>query len=258
MRKKGILAIFVFIICISAGLRCVQAIDSGNEETSVRQAVPLPVLQTQFPGVVFVKGDPASNQVALTFDDGPDPRFTEQVLTKLDQHHVPATFFVLGKRVEANPELLVRLNQAGHEVGNHTFSHPNLSEGSLEQLEAEVTKTEEIIEATIGYRPRLFRPPYGFLTAEQVGRLQALNHIVVGWDVDTLDWQGIPAQEVTETVLQGVESGSIILMHDGGDVDTPNPEIYSADALDEIIPELQSQGYTFVTVSELLGVSREK
>ncbi|MFB4261442.1 chitooligosaccharide deacetylase [Niallia circulans] len=258
MRKKGILAILVFIICISAGLSCVQAVGSGNEKTSVRQAVPLPALQTQFPGVVFVKGDPASNQVALTFDDGPDPRFTEQVLTKLDQHHVPATFFVLGKRVEANPELLVRLNQAGHEVGNHTFSHPNLSEGSLEQLEAEVTKTEEIIEATIGYRPRLFRPPYGFLTAEQVGRLQALNHIVVGWDVDTLDWQGIPAQEVTETVLQGVESGSIILMHDGGDVDTPNPEIYSADALDEIIPELQSRGYTFVTASQLLGVSKEK
>lgn len=167
-------------------------------------------------------------------------------------------FFVLGMRVNSNPDLLRRINSEGHEVGNHTFSHPNLTNASVDELVQEVTDTEQAVEAVIGYRPRLFRPPYGFITRPQVERLAELNNSIIGWDVDTNDWQGIPAEEVAQTVLQTTNAGSIILMHDGGDVNTANPVIYSADALDEIIPTLQDQGYTFVTVSELLGVSRAK
>lgn len=255
LRKKGIVVSMICFLLMSTSLMTVSA-KQGNEDE--RQTVPLPTLQTEYPGVVFVKGDTTTKQIALTFDDGPDPRFTGQVLDKLKTYDVPATFFVLGMRVNSNPDLLRRINSEGHEVGNHTFSHPNLTNASVDELVQEVTDTEQAVEAVIGYRPRLFRPPYGFITRPQVERLAELNNSIIGWDVDTNDWQGIPAEEVAQTVLQTTNAGSIILMHDGGDVNTANPVIYSADALDEIIPTLQDQGYTFVTVSELLGVSRAK
>lgn len=255
MRKKGIIASVICFLLMST-LPLNDASAEGND--GERQTVPLPTLQSEYPGVVFVKGDPTTKQVALTFDDGPDPRFTGQVLDKLEAHDVPATFFVLGMRVNSNPELLTRINNLGHEVGNHTFSHPNLTDASVDQLVQEVMDTEQAVEAVIGYRPRLFRPPYGFITRPQVERLGELDNSIIGWNVDTNDWQGTPAEEVAQTVLQTTTAGSIILMHDGGDVDTANPEIYSADALDEIIPALQGEGYTFVTVSELLGVPRAK
>ncbi|WP_255301197.1 polysaccharide deacetylase family protein [Bacillus sp. Marseille-P3800] len=220
---------------------------------ALAQTVPLPQLQGEFPNNVFVNGDRSSNQIALTFDDGPDTRFTGQVLDKLETYNVPATFFVLGMRVNDDPELLSRVQAGGHEIANHTYSHPNLTDLSVAELEQEVNQTNEAIESVTGSTTSLFRPPYGFITREQTERLVALDYSIIGWDVDTLDWSGIPAAEVAETVLTNTQSGSIILMHDGGDVDTENPEIYSADALDEIIPALQEQGYTFVTVSELIG-----
>ncbi|WP_054708156.1 polysaccharide deacetylase family protein [Bacillus sp. JCM 19041] len=258
MRKKGILIVVVVILFCALGLRTMKVDAQGGRDERDRQTVPLPTLQTEFPGVVFVKGDSSSNQIALTFDDGPDPRFTGQVLDKLEAHNVPATFFVLGKRVTANPDLLRRVNDAGHEIGNHTYSHLNLAEANITQLEQELTESGDAVEAITGYRPSLFRPPYGFITREQVERLADLNYSVIGWDVDPLDWDGTPAGEVAQTVLQEAGAGSIILLHDGGDIDTENPEIYSADALDEIIPALQNQGYKFVTVSELLGVPRSE
>ncbi|WP_078393471.1 polysaccharide deacetylase family protein [Shouchella patagoniensis] len=258
MWKKGICVLVIVILVGAFGLDTMKVEAQGGKDKMDRQTVPLPTLQTEFPGVVFVKGDSASNQIALTFDDGPDPRFTGQVLEKLEAYNVPATFFVLGERVTANPDLLRRVIDGGHEIGNHTYSHLNLAEASVAQLEQELTETGDAVEAITGYRPSLFRPPYGFITREQVERLASLNYSVIGWDVDPLDWDGTPAAQVAQTVLQEAGAGSIILLHDGGDVDTENPEIFSADALDEIIPALQNQGYTFVTVSELLDVSRSE
>ncbi|MBB6448365.1 peptidoglycan/xylan/chitin deacetylase (PgdA/CDA1 family) [Geomicrobium halophilum] len=264
MRKKWIMALMVFIFCFSIGAGAVQANDEeevpplrGGSEKDVRnpETVPLPDLQMEFPEVVFVQGDPESNQVALTFDDGPDPRFTESVLNTLEDYDVPATFFVMGARAEAYPEFLERMEAEGHDVGNHTYWHPTLTDESVEQLEWEVEETEAVIEETIGYRPRLFRPPYGSVTTEQVERLEELNNVVIGWGVDSYDWEGIPAEEVTENVLEEVGPGSIVLMHDGGDW---TQDIHSPEALDDIIPELQDQGYEFVTISEMFDIPREK
>ncbi|RQW22369.1 polysaccharide deacetylase family protein [Bacillus sp. C1-1] len=245
MMKKRMIAVVFLLTLFGIGLT--------NSEQAYAQIVPIPTLQDEFPGSIFAHGDRESKRIALTFDDGPDPRFSGQVLDKLEQYDVPATFFVLGMRANEDPDLLSRIQAGGHEIANHTYSHPNLTDKSVDELEQELNQTNDAIESITGNTPKLFRPPYGFITREQAGRLVTLGYSIIGWDVDTLDWSGIPASEVTDTVLQDTQAGSIILMHDGGDVDTANPEIYSADALDAIIPALQEQGYTFVTVSELIG-----
>lgn len=145
MWKKGICVLVIVILFGAFGLDTMKVEAQGGKDERDRQTVPLPTLQTEFPGVVFVKGDSASNQIALTFDDGPDPRFTGQVLEKLEAYNVPATFFVLGERVTANPDLLRRVIGGGHEIGNHTYSHLNLAEASVAQLEQELTETGDAV-----------------------------------------------------------------------------------------------------------------
>ncbi|QDI93044.1 polysaccharide deacetylase family protein [Salicibibacter halophilus] len=264
VKKKWMFLILLSLISYGIGSGAVQADHDddppslrGGSEEDVRNPDPVSImeLQMQFPGVVFFQGDPASNQIALTFDDGPDPRFTEPILDTLQFHDVPATFFVMGARAETYPEFLERMDEEGHDVGNHTFWHPNLAEESVEQMEWEVEQTEEVVEDVIGYRPRLFRPPYGNVTVEQTERLAALDNVVIGWSVDSMDWEQIPAGEIVENVLDHTGGGDIMLMHDGGDW---TQEIQTPEALNDVITELQEQGYEFVTVSTMFDIPREK
>lgn len=215
------------------------------------------ILQQRYPDTFFLQGSTTQNRVALTFDDGPDPRFTNDILDVLNQYNVPGTFFLMGSRAVAYPEIVTRIQSEGHVIGNHTYFHPNLvDESSLETLEREVTRTEDALNDIIGFRTRLFRPPYGFLYNELVEKLAEMNYLVIGWSVDSLDWQEDPPEVIASNVLGITHPGAIILMHDGADWDGDRTN--TIEALKQIIPTLQEQGYEFVTVPELLNIPFSK
>lgn len=226
---------------------------SENPERERQQPIDMTLLQQQYPETFILQGPTDQNRVALTFDDGPDPRFTEDVLNVLSEYNVPATFFVLGSRAVAYPELVQRMMNEGHIVANHTYFHPNLvEEGDIPTLEREVRRTEDAINEILGYRPSLFRPPYGFLYEELVEKLAELQYRVIGWSVDSLDWQEDPPEVIAENVLSNVQPGAIILLHDGADWDGDRTNTIAA--LRQIIPALQEQGFEFVTVPELVNI----
>ncbi|ADU30597.1 polysaccharide deacetylase family protein [Evansella cellulosilytica] len=226
--------------------------EGGPETERIRQPVSNILLQQRYPNIVVLQGDSGDNRVALTFDDGPDPRYTEQVLDVLSEFNVPATFFVMGARAEAYPEIVQRTAEEGHIIGNHTYWHPNLVDENIDTLEREITETENVLAEIIGYRTSLFRAPYGFLDDEFVQKIGEMNYSVVAWSVDSLDWQEDPADEIAYTVLSNTHPGAIILMHDGAEWEGDRTN--TIEALRQIIPSLQEQGVEFVTVPDLLGI----
>lgn len=199
---------------------------------------------------------PEVKQIALTFDDVPDPRFTPQVLAVLRKEGVKATFFVVGHRAKKFPDLVRQIHQGGHIIGNHSFSHPQFKKRSLKQFQNEIQRTENIIMNLIGYRPKLIRPPYGEINEEQVKWLKKNGYTIVNWNVDSLDWKGIGKEKVVKNVLQSAGPGSIILQHAGGG--TTSDLSGTIEALPELIQTLRAKGYQFVTLPELLHVSKYK
>lgn len=230
---------------------------SENPERNREQPISNIILQQRYPETVVLQGPATENKIALTFDDGPDPRFSEQVLDVLSEYNVPATFFVMGSRAIAYPEIVERMDAEGHIIGNHTYFHPNLvKEADLATLEREVTRTEDTLNEILGYRTKLFRAPYGFLYNELVEKLAQLDYSVIVWSVDSLDWQEDPPAEIAANVLTDVQPGAIILMHDGGDWDADRTNTIAS--LRQIIPALKEQGFDFVTVPDLLNIPYQK
>ncbi|MFJ7934900.1 polysaccharide deacetylase family protein [Sporosarcina sp. NPDC096371] len=179
-------------------------------------------------------------KVALTFDDGPDPKSTMQILETLEKYNAKATFFMLGSRVEYYPEIAKHVKDAGHELGNHTWNHPDLTKADGEKIRNEINRTSSMIEEVTGTKATAFRPPYG--AVNQTVRSQTDLPVVL-WDVDTLDWKHRDPIKLLENVKNATKDGSIILMHD--------IHQSTADGLDAVLAYLQSEGYTFVTVSEM-------
>lgn len=179
-------------------------------------------------------------RVALTFDDGPHPRNTEKVLGLLAQYDAKATFFMLGSNVEYYPDIVKSIVAAGHELGNHTWSHPDLTALGSDSVMQEVKNTNEIIEKTTGEEPTVFRPPYG-ATNEQVETAVKMTPVL--WTVDPMDWKSQDPNAILEIVKGNVEDGSIILLHDIHDS--------TVAALEPILKYLDEDGYNFVTISEL-------
>ena len=191
----------------------------------------------------------ADKRIALTFDDGPHPRLTPIILDILASYHVPATFFMVGENVEYYPELVGRICNEGHEIGNHTYSHVKSSSVDAKRLEEEVLKCEAAIGGIVDIRPKLFRPPQGDIENNIGDLCDTLGYLVVLWSIDTRDWCHIPGDQIAANVIRSVRGGDIILMHDYIGHDSPTPS-----ALKKIIPALLAQGYEFVTISELLNV----
>ncbi|HYA64394.1 MAG TPA: glycosyltransferase [Candidatus Sulfotelmatobacter sp.] len=206
----------------------------------------------------------AKNKIVLSFDDGPDPRWTPQILDVLKEKHAPAVFFVIGEAANTAPDLLKREYNEGHEIGNHTFTHPKFDEISHTQIKWELNLTQRLIESTLGVKSILFRPPYGIdhqpEYAEEVAQLpypQELGYIIVGQKIDPDDWRMTddkrqrPAQEIADDVLRQANKGNIVLLHDGG-----GEREQTVAALPLIIDELRAKGYECVSVSDLLGKAR--
>lgn len=220
---------------------------------ALHQPVEMTILQELYPEIFFIHGPLDENKIALTFDDGPDPRFTEEVLDVLNHYNVPATFFLMGSRAIAYPEIVQRINNEGHIIGNHTYFHPNLvEEADIPTLEREVTRTENVLNDIVGYWTKLFRAPYGFLYNELVEKLAEMQYFVIGWSVDSLDWQEDPPEVIASYVIDNIHPGAIILMHDGADWDGDRTNTVAS--LHIIIPALLEQGYEFVTIPELLNI----
>lgn len=231
--------------------------EGGSESTGrVPNLVSNSLLQREYPNIVVLRGPLNQNKIALTFDDGPDIRFTPQVLDVLGEYQVKATFFLMGARAEEHQPIVRRIYAEGHAIGNHGYWHPNLTEESLERVHWEVTATEETIYQILGIRTRLFRPPYGALNRQIVELIGSLGYAIILWNVDSLDWKQLGADVIADTVLGNTMPGSIILMHDGGDwtMDLSG----TVESLHTIIPTLQAQGMEFVTIPELLNISGTK
>jgi peptidoglycan-N-acetylglucosamine deacetylase len=206
------------------------------------------------------------HKLALSFDDGPDPVWTPKILDVLKKYNVKGTFFVIGEEAQNNIGLLQRYVQDGNEIGNHTFTHPDISEISPRQLELELNWTERLFAAETGIQPLYFRPPYSIDQepdtndeAAPAYRIQQMGYTIIGDKIDTDDWSEHPRkspQEITDSVLQQLEEmkthpwmrGSIILLHDGGGNRAP-----TVAALPLLITTLRAKGYEIVPVSELMG-----
>ncbi|MBQ0262377.1 polysaccharide deacetylase family protein, partial [Enterobacter hormaechei] len=180
--------------------------------------------------------------VALTFDDGPNPATTPQVLETLAKYDIKATFFVLGKNVSGNEDLVKRIKSEGHVVGNHSWSHPILSQLSLDEAKKQITDTEDVLTKVLGSSSKLMRPPYGAITDDIRNSLD-LSFIM--WDVDSLDWKSKNEASILTEIQHQVANGSIVLMHD---IHSP-----TVNALPRVIEYLKNQGYTFVTIPEMLN-----
>lgn len=194
---------------------------------------------------VIRAGNPNSMKIALTFDDGPHPKKTDRFLDLLEEHHIRATFFVVGENVLYYPSPLKRAVALGHEIGNHTYHHVLLSSVSEKQAIEEIRMTEEILMKTAGCQPTVLRPPEGAYSQSALKTAENAGYRVVLWTVDTRDWENIPAQTIVNTVEKQVKGGSILLFHDYTGKNT-------LEALRILIPKLKEAGYEFVTVSELL------
>ena len=179
--------------------------------------------------------------VALTFDDGPNPATTNQALDTLSKYGIKATFFVLGKNVSGNEEILKRMKADGHVIGNHSWSHPILSQLSLDEAKKQITDTEDALTKVLGSSSKLMRPPYGAITDDIRNSLD-LSFIM--WDVDSLDWKSKNEAAILTEIQREVKNGSIILMHD--------IHAETVNALPKVIDYLKGQGYDFVTVPDLL------
>lgn len=215
--------------------------DQDKQQVSDGQEEKLPDTATEL--------DPSGKYVALTFDDGPHPKGTPAILQTLKEYNVKATFFMMGCQAEKYPDMVKQVADQGHELGNHTYSHPNARKRTTADMIEEVNKTNEMIERAAGKKPLLFRPPYGIYTSELLEYTENNGLSTILWSVDSLDWKSKNVEAIHQVVTQNVTNQSIVLLHD----------IYAttAEALPQLIQMLQKEGYQFVTVSELLAMEKE-
>ena len=212
------------------------------KETVERQA-------REFPESFYLHSPFNEKQIALTFDDGPDGKYTPEILDVLKEYNVKATFFLLGQNMEYNPEMTRRIVDEGHTAGNHSYSHPDFRYLNVEDaIQKQVLKTQQVFEDILGFRPVFFRPPYGAVTDEQISVLAEEGMIVIEWSIDTFDWS--ETQNSPERILNRIKrhhhGGAVILMHSAGG-DRSN----TVAALPEIIEFLQTEGYELVTIDEM-------
>ncbi len=236
-------------VCSIAG-QTVFAQTGQSQAPAPRQAAPPPAAASPgSPQITFNSVHVEGPYVAMTFDDGPSATLTPKLLDLLAAHHMKATFFVVGQNAAEHPEILKRAFREGHEIANHSWSHPNLGKMGDDAVRRELQKTDDAIRAAIGTRPTLMRPPYGSITAHQKTWFhEAFGYRIIIWDVDPLDWKRPGPSVVRNRIVSEARPGSIILAHD---IHPPTIE-----AMPETFDQLEAKGFKFVTVSELLAMAR--
>lgn len=223
----GLVSLFFFCICMGT---------KENETETVGVMKYMDIIQEKVQEKMQEE-----KKIAITFDDGPHPYYTEQLLDGLQERKVKATFFVTGEHAETYPELVQRMYEEGHLIGNHTYDHMQLSKNNRQEYKEQLVKTNEIIAEITGKEVLFVRPPYGTWdkTLEK-----DLNMFPVLWTIDPMDWCSDNAACITQKILADVEENAIILMHDS--------YASTVTAALQVVDELQAQGYEFVTVDEIL------
>lgn len=206
---------------------------------------------------VFLRGTGEFKVVALTFDDGPDPVYTPEILQVLRKYGVKATFFMVGKHAERWPETVRLVAQDGHEIGNHSYSHRQMLPLSREKIEDEVLRCDETLHSMTGEQPTLLRPPRGLLGSQGLEVSKNLRYTVALWSLSSEDWTEIAPKHIAARVISRTKPGDIILFHDSGDLirSEGGKRSSTVQALDYIIPALQEEGYVFVTVTQMMMMS---
>ena len=192
-------------------------------------------------------GNTHISEIALTFDDGPNPYYTPQVLAILQQYRVKATFFDVGYLIAYYPNIVRQEHNQENVVANHSWSHPDLATFSAQAIQSQLTSTSKIIQATIGVRPTFFRPPYGAINNTVLAQARNLHYTTVLWDGSAADWNLPGVNVIVSKILHYARNGAIILLHDGG-----GNRAQTVAALPIIIATLKSRGYKFVTIQKLV------
>ncbi len=198
-------------------------------------------------GTPYRKGASEERQIALTFDDGPSIQNTEEILAILKKYDIRATFFVIGQNAAADPDRIRMIYDAGHEIGNHTYTHAYISKISEEALRREIQKTENVLTSITGQRPKVFRPPGGFYDNKSLEILEEMGYRSILWSLDTKDWCMPKSDTIASKIEASAVGGDIILFHDLNDKRLPTPKV-----LERILPYLKENGYKFVTISEMI------
>jgi len=229
-----------------------------GSEKAVRTTKPMSLadLRAKYRSTFWLHGPSSKREVALTFDDAPDDLYTPQILDVLKREGVRATFFVVGNRMEAHPEIVQRMVEEGHILGNHSYNHANLPKLGDEDFRNQINRTDELIQSFTGYRPTFVRPPYGNINEPQIQWLASQHKIIVNWNVDSLDWKGLNAEQVKSNILAHTIPGSIILQHAAGGVGEDLSG--TVQALPDIINSLRKQNVKLVTIPELLDESIQR
>lgn len=228
------------------GADCFDALPANGAVLSLR--APQPTGCTPAGPAYVTNGSRSRHVVALTFDDGPSS-YTSAVLDVLKREQVHATFFLIGQQVAGGASLARRMLAEGHMIGDHTWSHANVSGGGA-FASGQISSTASAIQRATGFRPCLFRAPYGAVSSSLIGVAHGLGMTTVEWDVDPRDWALPGSGAIYSRIVGSTHNGSIVLMHDGG-----GPRSQTLAALPDIIRTLKARGYGFVTVAELTGAS---
>ncbi len=200
---------------------------------------------------VFWRAVTDEPKIALTFDDGPHPTYTSSLLEILEKCNVPATFFLIGKHIEANFQLAQKIAQTGHEIANHTFTHPLLFKLTDEQIREEIVRTDDLLRSLNTVQPRFLRPPMGLFSRRVLDVVEQCGYKTVVGDVYPRDPHLPGKNKIVYRVLSRVLTGSIIILHDGGNSNHVDRS-QTITAVAELIPLLQARGFEFVRLSELI------
>lgn len=203
-------------------------------------------------GKMFWRGNSGNREVAITFDDGPHPQYTREMLAILKREHVPATFFLVGKKVKVFPEVAREIVADGHEVGFHGFTHRSLWMKSRRTLLDEVENSRRAFRDVLDFEPKLFRPPYGIRGPSILKMARSLGWKTIFWTRAGWDWTDISGEEVARRALKRPRPGSILLLHDSDGPSLEADRKRTVVALEIIIREFRSQGFSFARVSEIL------
>ena len=242
----------LFICFASVTVAVAAGVAAGADPTpATRDAAQKTQGTAEDPSITFNSVHVDGPYVAMTFDDGPSATLTPKLLDLLAAHHIKATFFVIGENVAEHPKIVARAAREGHEIGNHSWSHPNFGKMSDQGVRSQLQRTDDAIKSSTGQRPMLMRPPYGSITAREKHWIHdEFGYQIILWDVDPYDWKRPGPAVVRNRILKETQPGSIVLSHD------IHPG--TIEAMPSTLDALQAKGFKFVTVSELIRMAMPK
>src|SRR5512146_3591639 len=209
--------------------------------------------RSQLYGRTFIGNKRGSRLLALTYDDGPSEKWTPALLEVLAKHDVRATFFMMGRHVEHQPAIARAVASAGHVIGNHTCTHPNLIFRSAAQLIAQLDECDRMLTEAVGEHSKLFRPPFGGRLPDVLRTARAKDYIPVMWSVTAYDWRPYPPEKIEQIVTRQIRGGDVLLMHDGGHRSPDADRSATVAATDRLISRYKAEGYRFVTVTDMMN-----